>query len=350
MLLYNVSMSFRAWASILTIILLGLIIYFTRSEVVHAWELLGKVNLWVLALLIPLQFVTYFAAGEMMFSYLRQKRLIRHISPLQQARMALEMNFVNHALPSGGVSGISYMSWRLSKLQVTASKATIAQLVRYVAGFASFIVLLLISMAIITIDGEINRFIVLFGGLIMVAMLIGTFLLLVLISSKRRSELFGNSVARLLNRAISFVTFRRKTKVIQSSVIADFFIEMHDEYLILRKEPKILIKPFLWGLLFNLLDAALFFITFLAFGVFVNPAIILIAYGLASLAGALVVTPGGAGAYETIMVSFISGAGVTAGVVIAAVVVTRVIVLMGTIGFGYVFYQLALLKYGKPKS
>lgn len=343
-------MSFRSWASVLTVILLGLIIFFTWDEIAHAWQLLGKVNLWILALLIPLQFVTYFAAGEMMFSYLRQKKLIKHISPLTQARMALEMNFVNHALPSGGVSGISYMSWRLSKLQVTASKATVAQLVRYVAGFASFIVLLLISMAIITIDGEINRFIVLFGGLIMVVMLVGTFLLLVLISSKQRSETFGTIIARLFNRMISFITFGKKRHIIKSATIADFFIEMHDEYLILRREPKILIRPFLWGLLFNALDATLFFITFLAFGVVVNPAIILIAYGLASLAGALVVTPGGAGAYEAIMVSFISGAGVSAGVVIAAVIVTRVIVLMGTIGFGYIFYQLALLKYGKPKS
>jgi uncharacterized protein (TIRG00374 family) len=343
-------MSFRAWASVLTIILLGLIVFFAWDEITRAWELLGRVNLWILALLIPLQFMTYFAAGEMMFSYLRQKKLIKHIAPLEQARMALEMNFVNHALPSGGVSGISYMSWRLSKLQVPASKATVAQLVRYVAGFASFIVLLLISMAIITIDGGINRFIVLFGGLIVVVMLVGTFLLLVLVSSKRRSEAFGKIVAGIINRIISFLTLRKKRNVISSKIIANFFIEMHDEYLILRREPKILIKPFLWGLLFNALDATLFFVTFLAFGVFVNPAIILIAYGLASLAGAVVVTPGGAGAYEAIMVSFISGAGVSAGVVIAAVIVTRVIVLMGTIGFGYIFYQLALLKYGKPKS
>jgi uncharacterized protein (TIRG00374 family) len=343
-------MSFRAWASVLTIILLGLIVFFAWDEITRAWELLGRVNLWILALLIPLQFMTYFAAGEMMFSYLRQKKLIKHITPLEQARMALEMNFVNHALPSGGVSGISYMSWRLSKLQVPASKATVAQLVRYVAGFASFIVLLLISMAIITIDGGINRFIVLFGGLIVVVMLVGTFLLLVLVSSKRRSEAFGKIVAGIINRIISFLTLRKKRNVISSKIIANFFIEMHDEYLILRREPKILIKPFLWGLLFNALDATLFFVTFLAFGVFVNPAIILIAYGLASLAGAVVVTPGGAGAYEAIMVSFISGAGVSAGVVIAAVIVTRVIVLMGTIGFGYIFYQLALLKYGKPKS
>ena len=52
-----------------------------------------------------------------------------------QARMALELNFVNHTLPSGGVSGISYMTWRLGKLGVSPGRAASAQVVRYVAGF-----------------------------------------------------------------------------------------------------------------------------------------------------------------------------------------------------------------------
>lgn len=343
-------MSFRAWASVLTIIFIGLIVYFSRHEIGRAWELLNEVNLLILLLLIPLQFALYFVAGEMMFSYLRDKKLINHISGLQQARMALELNFVNHALPSGGVSGLSYMGWRLGKVGISPSKSTVAQLVRYVAGFASFVLLLLISLVFITIDGNINRFIVFFAGLMVIAIAIVVSLLVLLASNINRSEKFGGYAARCVNTVVKFITFGRKPHVLEPRLISKFFIEMHDEYLMLRREPKILIKPFLWGILFNSLDAALFFVTFLAFGYVVNPAAILIAYGLASIAGAVVITPGGAGAYEAIMVSFISGAGVNPGVTIAAILVTRVIVLIGTIGFGYVFYQLSLLKYGKPKS
>jgi uncharacterized protein (TIRG00374 family) len=126
-----------------------------------------------------------------------------------------------------------------------------------------------------------------------------------------------------------------------------FFEEMHKDYLSLRGDKKILIKPFLWGLVFTAADVSLFLIAFWALGVPVNPAPVLIAYGVASLAGFFVVTPGGAGAYEAIMVAFLAVAGLSQGVVIAGVVLARVIILLGTIILGYVFYQMALIKYGK---
>ena len=68
---------------------------------------------------------------------------------------------------------------------------------------------------------------------------------------------------------------------------------------------------------------------------------------MAGLAGFLSLTPGGAGVYELIMIFFLTMAGVSADVAIAGIVLTRAILLTGTIVFGYVFYQHALWKYGK---
>ena len=129
--------------------------------------------------------------------------------------------------------------------------------------------------------------------------------------------------------------------------MTEFFGEMHRDYLALRQDKRILIKPFLWGLLFTIADVALFLITFWALGAPVNPAPILIAYGLATIAGFFVITPGGAGAYEAIMVAFLAIAGLDKGTAIAGIVLTRVILLLGTIIFGYLFYQHAIIKYGK---
>jgi len=70
---------------------------------------------------------------------------------------------------------------------------------------------------------------------------------------------------------------------------------------------------------------------------------------VATIAGFFVITPGGAGAYEAIMVGFLALAGLDQGTAIAGIVLTRVILLLGTIGLGYLFYQHALIKYGKPK-
>lgn len=343
-------MSFRSWASVVTLILLALVIYFSWPEIIRAWELLERVNLWILALLIPVQILVYFAAGEMIFSYLRRKKAISHISPTEQGVMALELNFVNHTLPSAGVSGISYMTWRLSKLGVSPARATAAQLVRYVMGFAAFLALLLFALILITIDGDINRSMILISGMIVAAMIGGTIGLVFIVGSQRRIERFAAWATRTINLVVRRVTFGKRKRIIQSRVIIDFFTEIHDEYRTLRRDRKSLLAPFLWGLAFNALDVLLFVITFWALGTPVNPAPILIAYGLASIAGFIVITPGGAGAYEAIMVSFLASAGIPTGTAIAGILLTRIAVLTGTVVFGYIFYQRTLLKYGRTKS
>lgn len=339
-------MSFRMGLSIFTVIFLAVIVFVSRHEIAHAWELVGKVNLWIL-LLIPGQMLVYYTAGEMIFSYLRSKKSIDNVKRNELTRMALELNFVNHILPSGGVSGVSYINWRLGHFGVSAGRATMAQVVRYATSFAAFAALLLVSVLVVTVDGEINRWIILISCGIVGAMFATVAGGIYLIGNHARINRFAIWVHRVINNFIRRVTFGHKKDSIKLHPIENFFEELHQDFAALKKERGLLNKPFLWGLLNISSDAALFLITFWALGIVVNPAIILIAYGVASIAGFFVATPGGAGAYEAIMVSFLAIAGVTSGVAIAGIVLTRVILLLGTIIFGYIFYQHALIKYGK---
>lgn len=347
MSVYNTIMSFRTWLSVATLVLLAVIIFFARHEIAHAWNLLENVNIWILLLLIPGQILVYYAAGEMIFEYLRAKKSINKVSRFELTRMALEMNFVNHVLPSGGVSGISYMGWRLGQYGVSPGRALMAQVVRYAMGFASFVTLLVVAVLMVTIDGNVNRWIILVSAGLVGAMVLTVVGGIFLLSSKKRLDQFSEWMTRFVNRLVRKVTFGRVRSVLKVENMTAFFNDLHRDFLELRREKRILLKPFLWGLVFNLADAALFFITFWALGTVVNPAPILIAYGLASMAGFFVVTPGGAGAYEAIMVAFLAVAGVMSGVAIAGILLTRVIMLIGTIALGYIFYQLALLRYGK---
>jgi uncharacterized protein (TIRG00374 family) len=340
-------MSFRAWLSVITFLLIAVIIYFSRHELFHAWELLGKVNIWILLLLVPGQIFVYFAGGEMIFSYLRAKESIADVPKRTLIRMSLEMNFVNHLLPSGGVSGVSYMTWRLGKFGVSSGRATMAQVVRFAAGFAAFIVLLAIAVLAVTIDGNINRWIILMSSILVSLTIAIIFSAVYLLSSQKRIKTFSGWVTRVVNKTVRRFTFGRRVQLLKVQKMDEFFSEMHHDYLALRQDKKILIKPFLWGLVFTLADVLLFLITFWALGSPVNPAPILIAYGLATIAGFFVITPGGAGAYEAIMVAFLAIAGLDKGEAIAGIVLTRVILLLGTIIFGYLFYQHAIIKYGK---
>lgn len=343
-------MSFRAWLSIITFVFIAVILFFSRHELERAWHLLSQVNIGILLLLIPAQILVYYAGGEMIFSYLRDKGRMKEVPRAQLAEIALEGNFVNHVLPSGGVSGVSYLTWRLGHLGVSGGRATMAQVVRHAMGFVSFSALLVVALFVVTIDGNINRWIILASALLIGGMGMAIVGAVFLFSSKRRADAFSGWLTRTVNGIVRRATFGRKRSVIRRDKVEGFLDDMHHDFLELRHDKRLLIKPFVWGLVYTTFDAGLFVISFLALGEFVNPAPVLIAYGVASLAGFFVLTPGGAGAYEAIMVAFLAFAGLTQGVAIAGILLTRVILLLGTIIFGYIFYQRALIRYGKPKS
>jgi uncharacterized protein (TIRG00374 family) len=340
-------MSVRGWISLATVGLVGLIVFLARDELQQAWEALGRVNLWILALLIPAQIISYYAAGEMIFSYLWAKSSTANVSKRDQVRMALELNFVNHIVPSGGLSGVSYLSWRLSKYGISPGRATMAQVVRYAMGFGAYAVLLVIAVLLVTVDGNINRWIILISsGLVTLFLIVGiggAFML----SSIKRLQKFSIWLTPAVNKLVRKLTFNKVKRILNLDEVTKFFSELHYDYKGLMRDRKVLKKPFIWGIIFTIFDAGLFLITFWALGHPVNPAPVFIAYGVATLAGIVAITPGGTGVYEAVMVAFLAMAGLGSGVALVGILLTRAIMLGGTILFGYIFYQKAILKYGK---
>lgn len=343
-------MSVRTVISAITVILLAVVLFSARHSLEHAWQLLGQVKVAALLLVVPVVLTSFFAAGEMIFSYLRQKHLIRHVNPLTLMRISLELNFVNHIMPSGGASGIAYVNWRLGKFGVPAARATMAQAVRYVAGFAAAIVLLLVSLLVVTIDGTVNRWLILMSAAIILTMVMGTFILIFALTSRQRIEKFASFITRTVNAIVRRATLGKKSAALNYNRVKKYFDELHEDYTELRHDIRLLKQPILWGILFVVMDVAMFWVTFWALGTYVNPATIIIAYHVATLAGFVVVTPGGVGAYEWLMVMVIVMSGVSQGEAIAGVVLARTIILLVTVVFGYIFYQEAIAKNGKSPT
>lgn len=340
-------MGLRTWLSIVTAVLLALVVFFAWDEIMAAFGEFGNVNLWILSLLIPVQFLSYFSTGEMLFSYLRSKGEVKHLSRLGAARMALEFNFVNHVFPSGGASGVTYMAWLLRKHGVRPGRSTMAQIVRFSMTFLSFIFLLVVALAILIIDHSVTRHALLISLALVAAAIAATLMAIYLVSSKRRLTSFAGWLTRLVNTIVARLTRGQKEYVLREGILLDFFDDIHDDYLQIRRERKVLARPFGWAIMANLLDVTLLFIAFAALGTPVNPAMLFLAFGLSSVGAALAITPGGAGVYEAIMIAFLASAGVPPHVAIAGTLLARVALLVLTIGFGYIFYQLSVVKYGK---
>lgn len=343
-------LSFRTWLTIGTFILLFLVIFLGRHEIWRAFLLLGRVNLWILALLVPVQLFSYYATGGMIFSYLRAKGNLQGTSHWAITRMALELNFVNHILPSGGAAGFSYLAWVLSRYGISPGRATLAQIIRFALTFITFVGLLVVSLIIVALDTGVSRFILFLSTIMVVGVVFGLLFLTYVIGNEGRLQGFARWLTLSVNRVVRKVTFGRRPKLLKVATLEKFFQELHDDYRQLRTEKRILIRPFVWAVLANIADVALLWITFASFGVFVNPAVLLIGFGVSSIVAALSIVPGGAGIYEAVMIAFLASAGIEPDVAIAGTLLARVILLLGTIGFGYIFYQLTLNKYGKDSK
>ncbi|HZJ34441.1 MAG TPA: lysylphosphatidylglycerol synthase transmembrane domain-containing protein [Candidatus Angelobacter sp.] len=340
-------MSFHSKITIITLVLLAVVVFFGWDQMVHAWGLLGSVNLWVLSLLIPIQFFSYYAVGETMFSYFRAKGDLTTMSRWRMTRIALELNFVNHIVPVPSIAGFSYLGWILRHYGVTSGRATMAQIIRFATMFISLVFIIIIAVIVLTFDYGIDRTVIIISGSFITAAVGGTTFLIYMIGSHKRIVWFSGWLTRVTNKFMFKLTRGKKRQFLKLQTVENFFLELHQDYINIRRDKKILIRPFLWAILANLLDVLLILIAFLALGFWVNPATLFIACGLSSIAAVFAATPGGAGVYEAIMIAFLASAGIPADVAIAGTLLARAILFMGTIIFGYLFYQLTINKYGK---
>lgn len=304
-----------------------------------------KLNIWVLMLLIPEQILMYYAAGQIYFAFLQARRKIK-ISQARLTRISLEINFVNHALPSGGVSGLAYLMWRLKSLNVTAGQVSFIHVLRYaICALANtiqtwFAIIVLLIAGCVVAGGGWSLWLAAFvalgiEGIIAVAWLI--------VRRQKNVDWFSEKATTTINKVARKLTRGRKRKFLKPEAVTNFFADLRKDYLSIKENRRILWKPAVWGAFYSFLELATYWIVGCALG---HPEIlpqIMVAEGVASVVGTVMVTPGGLGGYEGAMIAIMVATGVDLSVATVVVVVTRVCVLVGTIVSGWGFYQQALM-------
>ena len=329
----------RKWRLILTIATflgLFLLIFFARESIKETFSNLNNVTSSVLLLMVVWQFLNYHGYTQLyrsVFDILGTT--IRYKSML---RIAVELNFVNTVFPSAGVAGFSYFSYRMRKFKVSASKATLVHLMRFVSIFFAFQVLLLIGVIVLSLDGKANNFTILVAGSIGTALVIGSFVALYIVSSKSRIDIFTVGLTRIINKAIQAVR-PKHPETIKLAGVSKMFLELPEEYRKLKKKKKQLKRPLLYGLLASFCEIATLYTEFLAFGEPVNLGAVILAYAVANFAGLISVFPGGVGVYEALMTAVLAVAGVPPSIGLPATVMYRIISMSMQLPIGYYFYQ-----------
>ena len=298
----------------------------------------------------------YYAAGQIYFAFLRQRKNFE-ISQAKLTRISLEINFVNHALPSGGASGLAYLIWRLKDFNISAGQISFIHILRY--GICAIGNALQTLIAIIIV---IATFQIVPGGWWAVILaagvafgIIGLLVLAWLIVRRQKNiDWLAATSAKFINKVMRKVSRGKKRKILSEENVAKFFGDLREDYLNLKKNRRVLGKPMIWGLFYSFLELATYWVIACALG---HPEIlpqIMIAEGIASVVGTVMVTPGGMGGYEGAFIAAMVATGVDIYTATITVIVTRVFVLIGTIVSGYGFYQHALMsredKFEVPKD
>jgi uncharacterized protein (TIRG00374 family) len=336
----------RNWkliVNIVTLLALAGLAYAIRDQLIDTIANLRRVNGWVLWLIIPLEALGYHAQSKM---YQRMFRMVgTEVGYKDITKVSLELNFVNHVFPSGGVSGISYFGLRMKQLGARGAQATLVQTMKLVLLFLSFEILLFTGMFLLAINGNASNLTMFIGTVIAMLVLVGTGVFVYVIGSKSRIDSFFTVATKVLNWLIHQVR-RRHPETIKIDAAKEAFTDFHETYMQLRSRWRELAAPFWWGLVVNLTEVLVIYVVYIAFGEWVNIGAIILAYGVANFAGLISVLPGGVGVYEALMTTVLATAGVPAALTLPVTIMYRILNTVLQLPPGYYFYNQAIRQSG----
>ncbi len=330
--------------NVVTLAVLVLLVFLIRDQIVDTFQNLGKVDWHYLVFILPLIALSYHAQARM---YQGMFALIGHkLHYGFMIRAALELNFVNQVFPSGGVSGISYFGVRMRSANITATQASLVQIMKLLLLFVSFELLLMVGLLILALDGKASNLMMLVAGSITTLLLVGTVGFVAIIGSERRIHTAFTAITRAINKVVGLVT-RHKGDTISTERAEGIVKDLHVSYKTIESRWRELSSPLAWALVVNLSAVIAIYCVYLAFGEWVNLGAIIVAYSVANFAGLISVLPGGAGIYEALMIGVLAAGGIPAALSLPVTVMWRVLTTLIQLPPGYVLYHRSVRQTGK---
>ena len=391
---------FRKVLTVLTLILVVFVVWGAREDIFEAINYLSQTNLFFILLLIPEQLFMYYCAGQIFFSYMAAKANAeaekpprsksksksaksaapaktatseasesasdttgidpvtktsvtpRRVSSWLLARISFELNFVNHAIPSGGFAGLGYITWRLKAFGSSVGQTSFMYVLRYSITILANQFQTLVAIAVLLILHAVpdnGWWVIGLTTLISLGVVIGLAIIVIVASSRKRITWFAKLATSTINTVVNALTFGHKRQLLTYATVETYFVDIYKDLTVAKANKRILIHPIMWGIIYSFFEVATYWLVGISMG---HPEIlpqIMVAEALGSVVGAVMLTPGGVGGYEGVMIFIMSTLGVDVGLATAVVITTRVVVLVGTIVSGYGFYQNAISKIGKKE-
>jgi uncharacterized protein (TIRG00374 family) len=311
----------RPWLSLLAkparrlvlLFILALVVeYLVVPELVGASKdlyLLDRVSAWWVALGVLLE-------GASLFCYAVLTKVLLPPGPKPSLwtlfRIDLSAAAVAHVIPAGTL-GTAALGFKLFTSEgISGNDATVMMAAKGIGSTVVLNVLLWISLVIsIPLAG--------FQPIYATVAIIGTVVLAgvaVLVLGIMRGAAFASRALRVVGDKLPFVSGEQVERAV---------LEAAHSFSLLARDKRVMAWSLVWASLNWILDAASLWCFVAAFGHLVNPVELFAAYGIANVAGALPLTPGGLGVVDSITPLLLVGFGVTRSTATLGVLGWRVV-------------------------
>ena len=297
---------------VIVFILILVIEYLVVPELVGASKdlnLLERVSAWWVAAGVVLE-------GASLFCYAVLTKVLLPPGPKPSLwtlfRIDLSAAAVAHVIPAGTL-GTAALGYKLFTNEgISGNDATVMMAAKGIGSTVVLNVLLWISLVVsIALAG--------FQPIYGTVAVIGTVVLLgvgLLVLGVTRGAGFASRILRAAGDKIPFLSGERIERAV---------LDAAHSFSLLAKDKRVMALSLLWASLNWILDAASLWCFVAAFGHLANPVELFAAYGIANVAGALPVTPGGLGVVDSITPLLLVGFGVTRSVATLGVLAWRVV-------------------------
>ena len=326
----------KRWLLVLvSLAAIGVFLVFDFDSFREFGQLVTHVNFLILALVIPSQYLSFWSDAKYYQSIF--KLLGKPLGTRRLVGTIIRMAFVNTVFPSGGISGASYLAQSMRD-QASVGVTTIAQVFWYVFTYLSFMILLVLGFVSLFLSNQVHRITVRLVLLVVLVLILGGILGGFAVLERDRTQLLVTWVTRPVNWF--FRIFRMKLLTREQMTV--FFSDFYRSFDELRLRWRELIQPFGYCLLGSAIELGIIYVCFAAFGVYINPGVVIVGYALAIMASLASVFTAGVGPFEAAMVATFVALGVPVALAVSVVLYYRLLAFWLFVPVGFYFYRRSL--------
>ncbi len=238
---------------------------------------------------------------------------------------------------------MSYIAYALRTV-ASVGLTTIVQISRYLLNFGAYLLIVPIGLVFLFRDESINDTALWLGVVLFVGLLLGAALVRYLLDAQSHIDKLVRLISGFVNK-IAEKIFKKK-KLIKGDALKKNLKDFHDGAgELLRNRSKIL-RPYLFMVGASSVQLTIVYLSYLAVGETLNPGIVIVAFTLANVVGAISIIPGDVGVHEAAMIFALSSAGVDTAVAISGTLLYRVFNKLIVLPIGFFVYT----QYLKPSK